>query len=212
MTLQNRVTPFGDIVAVPARGMFTGNRGIIHDPSTKTLLKRRWNSKAWLICCCVYKDVRREVMGWRTWTELFFLDEATALAAGHRPCFLCRRDSAEKFRAAWASGNATGRPRATEIDAALHVERLKGVRKGLYTSTAHPTDLPDGTMVTTKGSGEAFVVVEGKLYRWTTSGYSDVARLCEHALILTPPSVVSALRAGYRPILHPSLSSPTIGD
>src|SRR3984893_9626707 len=85
--LQNRVTPFGDIVAIPQRGMFTGNRGIIHDPATKTLLRKRWASKAWLICSCNFKDRRRDVMAGRSWTELFFLDEAVALAAGHRPCF-----------------------------------------------------------------------------------------------------------------------------
>src|SRR6202043_879960 len=98
MHLQNRVTPFGDIVAIVQRGMFTGNRGIIHDPVTKSLLKKRWASKTWLICSCAYKGRRREVMGGRSWTELFFLDEAVALAAGHRPCFMCRRKAAEAFR------------------------------------------------------------------------------------------------------------------
>ena len=104
MHLQNRVTPFGDIVAIPQRGMFTGNRGIIHDPRTKSLLSKRWTNKAWLICSCEYKGRRREIMGTQSWTELFFLDEAVALAAGHRPCFLCRRKAAEAFRAAWAKG------------------------------------------------------------------------------------------------------------
>src|SRR5258708_21001986 len=86
MPLQNRVTPTGDIIATPHRGLFTGNRGIIHDPATKTLLTRRWASQAWLTCVCEFRGRRREVMGGRSWTELFFLDEATALAAGHRPC------------------------------------------------------------------------------------------------------------------------------
>jgi hypothetical protein len=90
MPLQNRVTPFGDIVAIPQRGMFTGNRGIIHDPATRILLKKRWATKAWLTCLCDFKGRRRAVMGGRSWTELFFLDEAVALAAGHRPCFFCR--------------------------------------------------------------------------------------------------------------------------
>jgi len=88
MPLQNRVTPIGDIVAIPQRGIFTGNRGIIHDPAIRTLLARRWASKAWLVCLCEFKGRRRAVMGLRSWTELFFLDEAVALAAGHRPCFL----------------------------------------------------------------------------------------------------------------------------
>jgi hypothetical protein len=106
-SLQNRVTPFGDIVAIPQRGTFTGNRGIIHDPATKTLLNKRWASKAWLICRCDYKGHRRNVMAGRSWTELFFLDEAVALAAGHRPCFLCRREPAESYRTAWAVGSIT---------------------------------------------------------------------------------------------------------
>ena len=96
--LQNRVTPFGDVVAIAQRGLFIGNRGIIHDPATKTLLGRRWTTKAWLVCVLDYKGRHREVMGGRSWTELFFLDEAVALAAGHRPCFFCRRAAAEAFR------------------------------------------------------------------------------------------------------------------
>ena len=112
MPLQNRVTPFGDIVAIPQKGMFTGNRGIIHDPATRTLLKRRWATKAWLTCVCEFKGRRRDVMARRSWTELFFLDEAVALAAGHRPCFVCRRAAAEAFRNAWALGRAVKLPPA----------------------------------------------------------------------------------------------------
>jgi len=115
MPLQNRVTPTGDIIATPHRGMFTGNRGIIHDPATKTLT-RRWASQAWLTCVCEFKGRRREVMGGRSWTELFFLDEATALSAGHRPCFFCRRDNAVRFRAAWEEGNGVRRVLARDID------------------------------------------------------------------------------------------------
>ncbi|MDQ2632799.1 MAG: hypothetical protein M3Y78_03575, partial [Pseudomonadota bacterium] len=125
MTLQNRVDPFGDIHAVDARGLFTGNRGIIHDPATKTLLKRRWSSKAWIICTCDYKNRRREVMGRNAngkagWTELFFLDEVTALAAGHRPCFTCRREEAKAFAACYGRAFKIDKPRAPEIDARLH--------------------------------------------------------------------------------------------
>ena len=124
MPLQNRVTPFGEIVAIPQRGMFMGNRGIIHDPRTKSLLKRRWASRAWLTCVCEFKGRRREVMGGRSWTELFFLDEATAFAAGHRPCFFCRRDDANRFRRAWEDGNGGSDVRAGDIDIVLHRERL----------------------------------------------------------------------------------------
>src|SRR6202011_116301 len=129
MHLQNRVTPFGDIVAIPQRGIFTGNRGIIHDPQTRTLLTKRWTNKAWLICSCEYKGRQRKVMGRQTWTELFFLDEAVALAAGHRPCFRCRREAASAFRAAWAEAKGCPQPTAVEIDAALHSERLQYGRK-----------------------------------------------------------------------------------
>src|SRR5258706_7979681 len=101
MHLQNRVTPFGEIVAISQRGMFTGNRGIIHDPATKRLLNRRWATKTWLVCSCEYKGRRRAVMAGRSWTELFFLDVAVALAAGHRPCFLRAREAAPGVRALW---------------------------------------------------------------------------------------------------------------
>jgi hypothetical protein len=107
--LLNRVTPFGDVVAISQRGLYIGNRGIIHDPGTKTLLGRRWTTKAWLVCVLDYKGRRRELMGGRSWTELFFLDEAVALAAGHRPCFFCRRGDAQAFRAAWGKAKGGGR-------------------------------------------------------------------------------------------------------
>src|SRR5260370_20301929 len=103
--LQTRVTPAGDIIATPHRGLFTGNRGIIHDPATKTLLTRRWASQAWLTCVCEFRGRRREVMGGRSWTELFFLDEAPALAAGHRPGFLRRRHHANTVPAAVEQGH-----------------------------------------------------------------------------------------------------------
>src|SRR6516165_12701376 len=103
MHLQNRVTPFGEIVAISQRDMFTGNRGIIHYPATNTLLKRRWACRTWLICHSEYKGRRRAVMASRSWTELFFLDEAVALSAGHRSCFVCRREAAVRFRNSWAT-------------------------------------------------------------------------------------------------------------
>src|SRR5687768_6226408 len=97
MPLQNRVDPFGAIHAVSARGMFTGNRGIMHDPATRTLLRRRWSTNAWIICVCEFRGNRRVPMAKNSWTELFFLDEVTALAAGHRPCFYCQRQRAKEF-------------------------------------------------------------------------------------------------------------------
>src|ERR1700722_6320719 len=144
-SLRNRVTPFGNIVAIPQRGIFTGNRGIIHEPATKTLLRKRWASKAWLICRCDYKDRRRDVMAGRSWTELFFLDEAVALAAGHRPCFLCRRKAAEPFRAAGGAAAERGNPPAAAMDAVLHRERSSGGGSRVQTMPAPFCELPSGT-------------------------------------------------------------------
>ncbi|MEH2476065.1 hypothetical protein V1281_002763 [Nitrobacteraceae bacterium AZCC 2161] len=205
MPLQNRVTPFGEIVATPERGLFTGNRGIIHDPQTKTLLKRRWSSPAWITCVCEFRGRRREVMATRSWTELFFLDEATAFAAGHRPCFYCRRDDANGFRAAWEEGNGVGRLRATEIDAVLHAERLDGRVKRLHALPCAMEDLPDGAMVA--ATGDSYLIAGGEPLRWSFAGYSAVDIKLDDGLLLTPPSTVKALRAGYRPVWHASARS-----
>src|SRR6201996_7712800 len=148
MPLQNRVLPTGEIVAIPDRGTFVGNRGIIHDPATRTLLKRRWSIHAWLVCALHFREQRRKVMERRSWTELFFLDEATALAAGHRPCFFCRRADASAFRAAWAQGRGHDeRPRATEMDAVLHDERLDHRKRRLHDLPRPVAALPDGAML-----------------------------------------------------------------
>ncbi len=203
MSLQNRVSPFGEIEAVPQRGLFTGNRGIIHDPATKTLLKRRWTTKAWLICRLDFRNVRRDVMSRRSWTELFFLDEATALAAGHRPCFFCRRESALAFRAYWAAGNGGAQPKAREMDTILHGERRRG-------GPPHPMQgeveaLPDGAMVV--AGEQAFLVTSGRPFPWSWNGYRPATALARVDGLLTPPSTLATLRAGYRPALHPSIAA-----
>lgn len=201
--LQNRVTPFGTIVAIPQRGMLTGNRGIIHDPASKTLLNRRWTSKAWIACSCEYRGRRREVMATRSWTELFFLDEATALAAGHRPCFLCRRQSAEAFQQAW--GRATGHaPSAREMDSALHRERLADGQKRVHPLPCPPDELPDGTMVVIEAD-RPYTIAGGLGFAWGMDGYGEPIDPQHAQGLLTPPSTVAALRAGYRPELHPTL-------
>jgi hypothetical protein len=201
MPLQNRVTPSGDIIATPHRGLFTGNRGIIHDPLTKTLT-RRWAGKAWLTCVCEFRGRRREVMGGRSWTELFFLDEATALSAGHRPCFFCRRDDALKFRAAWEQGNGVSDVLAPEIDAVLHRERLVGGKKRLHALTMPLEKLPDGAMV--QQDSENFLIAGGLAWLWSSAGYRAALNAPQDAMLLTPPSTLRALSAGYRPVLHPS--------
>jgi hypothetical protein len=204
MTLQNRVTPFGEIVAIPRRGMFTGNRGIIHDPRTRTLLKRRWTSKAWIVCSLDYKNVRRDVMATRSWTELFFLDEATALAAGHRPCFACRREAAEKFRSAWGLGNKTALPSASAMDAILHSQRLQNGKKQLHAIQGAPSDFPDGAMVAF--GADAYLIAGRLAWRWAPSGYEPPVRLERADGLLTPPATLAALEAGYHATIHPSCS------
>jgi len=202
MPLQNRVTPSGDIVATHDRGMFTGNRGIIHDPLTKTLLKRRWASRAWLTCVCDFKGRRRDVMGTRSWTELFFLDEATAFAAGHRPCFFCRRDDANRFCKAWQAGNGVSNVRADDVDAVLHRERLEGAGKRLHELPMRLFELPDGAMV--QAGEKSFLIAHGRALLWSPAGYRQTQGAIKAAMLLTPPSIVRALSAGYRPVLHRS--------
>jgi hypothetical protein len=204
MPLQNRVTPTGDIIATPHRGLFTGNRGIIHDPATRTLLKKRWSTPAWITCVCEFRGWRRQVMGGRSWTELFFLDEATAFAAGHRPCFFCRRDDANRFRAAWAQGNGVAKILARDMDAVLHRERLDRSKKRLHPLSMPLNELPDGVMV--QAGDESFLIAQGRALRWSMEGYREAESAIEHAMLLTPPSTLRALAAGYRPVLHPSAS------
>lgn len=205
MPLQNRVTPTGDIIVTPHRGLFTGNRGIIHDPATKTLLKKRWSSPAWITCLCEFRGWRRPVMARRSWTELFFLDEATAFAAGHRPCFFCRRDDARRFRAAWEAGNGTSGISAKTMDAVLHRERLHRGRKRLHPLPMPWADLPDGAMV--QQGEDSFLVTQGRVLLWSPAGYAGVERQLDDAKLLTPPSTLRALDAGYQPTLHPTALS-----
>jgi hypothetical protein len=210
MPLQNRVTPMGNIVAEPERGMFTGNRGIIHDPLTRTLLNRRWASQAWLICTLQWRGIRRSVMGTRSWTELFFLDEATALAAGHRPCFLCQRAAAIAFQSGFPTCDKTARPKAPDIDRVLHTERLDGRRKRLHDLTSPAADLPDGAMIFQDGA--PYLILQGLVRRWSPRGYGAPAALLEGIRLITPPSTVTVLRAGYEPRLHASAFSGSEPD
>jgi hypothetical protein len=212
MPLQNRVLPTGEVVAIPDRGMFVGNRGIIHSPATKTLLKKRWSADAWLTCVLDFRGRRRKVMERQSWTELFFLDEATAFAAGHRPCFYCRREDANRFRAAWEKGNRVSDVLAPEMDAVLHRERFASARK-LHPLPEEIEKLPDGTMV--QAGEESFLIAQGRALLWAPSGYRAVKGGLKDAKLLTPPSAVRAFAAGYRPVLHPSVSlipSPLVGE
>jgi hypothetical protein len=212
--LRNRVTPEGEIVATAHRGLLMGNRGgALHLPD-RTLGARRWVTKQWIACVLEFRGRHRQVMQPKRYTELFFLDEATALAAGHRPCFECRRADAERFAELWAQsqGHAqgrSGRERAPAMDEALHAERLDR-RGGKRTFRARGADLPSGTFVRYGRAGEGTrpcLIVGNHLAAWHPSGYTSLispATTGEIVDVLTPPSIVAVLSAGYRPMLHPS--------
>ena len=204
MPLQNRVTPTGAIIPTPHPGLFVGNRGIIHDPATRTLLRKRWSCPAWLICVLEFRGRRRKVMAGRSWTELFFLDEATAFAAGHRPCFFCRREDANRFRAAWEEGNGVNDLHAPDMDAVLHHQRLAS-GKTLHPLPVRIEKLPDGAMV--QDGDESFLIAGGRALKWSPAGYTKAERTLSGAKLLTPPSTVRAFAAGFRPVLHPSAGS-----
>ena len=212
MPLQNRVDPFGAIHAVPERGLFTGNRGIIHDPATRTLLRKGWALQAWIICACQFRNVRREPMGRNRpggkagWTELFFLDEVTALAAGHRPCFFCRRERADDFVRRFGEASGIAEPRAPMVDKRLHKERLASGGKPPVVKPEDLAALPDGAMVA--DGGTAYALREGKALRWSFTSYGEASRprdLARRPLrLLTPATTLSVLRHGYAPVWHPS--------
>ncbi|MGB3643099.1 MAG: hypothetical protein WBG88_00925 [Mesorhizobium sp.] len=217
MPLQNRVDPFGEIHAVPQRGLFTGNRGILHDPDTKTLLHKRWVLKAWIICRCEFKGVRREPMGRNRrgapgepdragWTELFFLDEVTALAAGHRPCFYCRREQASDFRRRFGTAFGIDMPRAPMLDQRLHRERLASGGTPAKVDGATLAGLPDGAMFA--DGDAAYALRDGTALRWSFACYGE--RLAADGFagrevrLLTPPTTLAVLRLGFRPVWHPT--------
>jgi hypothetical protein len=204
MPLQNRVTPFSAIEAVPRRGLFIGNRGCLHD-DRRNLVSQGWRSSRWIVCTLSYKGWRRELMQPRRWTELFFLDEAVAFAAGHRPCAFCRAPAYRAFVEAWA--RATGEPaRADPLDAALHAERVPRIR-GTFRWQMDVGELPDGAFVTLPdAANRAWLKLNGRLLEWSHAGYARAERWPEADVVevLTPPSTLAVLRAGYRPVLHPS--------
>jgi hypothetical protein len=200
MPLQNRVDPFGDILALPERGTMMGNRGgRIHDDAQR-LTRRRWTSRRWICCELTFRGHYRRVMG-EGYTELFFLDEVTALAAGHRPCFYCRRAGASSFARAFGGGPIP--PGADELDRVLHAERLEGTRKRIHRTDA--AGLPDGAVVLV--GGEPHALKGDAALRWAPAGWAPArSRPGGEVAMLTPPSIVLALRQGYHPRWHPSAS------
>lgn len=220
MPLENRVDPFGAVRAVPERGLFTGNRGVIHDPATKTLLKKRWALQAWIICECEFRGRRREPMGRNRpggpdgaglagWTELFFLDEVTALSAGHRPCFHCRRGRAADFVRRFGVAFGIAGPRAPMLDRRLHKERLAAGGKARAVQPDELAELPDGAMIA--DGSKACALRDGTALPWSFGGYGRPVGLAELAgnplTLLTPPTTVAVLRQGYRPAWHPTAAT-----
>jgi hypothetical protein len=198
--LQNRVDPFGELIATPARGLFLGNRGGRFHRDDQTLGKRRWSSRQWICCVLQFKGRRHPV--WRDrYTALFFLDEPTAFAAGHRPCFVCRRADATAFAEKWAQAKRGAVPRAPAMDLVLQSERLDGRTKRKHERAF--ADLPDGAFVVL--SDAAYAVRGSHLLRWSDAGYTEkIARERGMATVLTPPSMVDVLSAGYQPQWHPT--------
>jgi hypothetical protein len=201
MALQNRVDPYGALRSTGERGAWIGNRGVLHDASKRVVAQ--WRLRRWITCVLSWKGRRREVFAPNRWSELFFLDEATALAAGHRPCAECRRARYVEFRDAWSaarrgSARRSGFLRADAIDRVLHADRLdpKGRKK---TFRATLSSLPDGTFV--ERAGLPHLIWRGKLLLWSFAGYGPGVDAApdEKVNVLTPRSVVGAIRAGFVP-------------
>ena len=190
MPLQNRVTPLGDLIATPARGLVYGNRGCLHDASGR--IRRHHNGRRWIACRLRFRGWHRApLLQPGRFTELFFLDEATAFAAGHRPCALCRREDYNRFLA------IVGEPGADAVDSRLHAERFSHHRAG---------DLPDGAFVLHEDA--PWLVLGDELLRWTPAGYTDRRpRRAGAATVITPPTLLAVLRSGWSgavPLLHGS--------
>jgi hypothetical protein len=205
MPLQNRVTPLSELVADPARGLVYGNRGCLHDAAGR--IRRVHATRRWISC-------RLEFRGWQRgpllqpgkFTELFFLDEATAMAAGHRACAHCRREDYNRLGAIW-SGLHPGEAGADAIDARLHHERLAGRERRLH--DVDLADLPDGAFILY--DGEPWLVLGAQLQHWTPAAYDRrIRRPAGPATAITPPSLVEVLRAGWDgavPLLHPTANN-----
>ncbi len=204
MPRQNRVTPDSRVIATPARGMFMGNRGCLHDDAGN--IRRSHANRRWIICVLEFKNRKRELMQPGRYTELFFLDEATALAAGHRPCAECQREWYNVFRRLWAEVHGVAHVSANELDAALHAERLNADgSKNIHRASLR--SLPNGVFVRlNQFRGGEFLVYSERLLLWYDDGYAYIVPRPRNGFVqvVTPPSIVKVIAAGYIPIIHPS--------
>jgi hypothetical protein len=203
MPRQNRIDPYGRLHATSARGAWMGNRGVLHNAAQEIVAD--WRVIRWITCRLSFKGIRRKIFSPNRYTELFFLDEATSLAAGHRPCAECRRDRYKEFCAAWFESGPLGRhrSRADEIDRNLHAERVRrdGTKK---TYLAAVSTLPPGTFIELEG--RPYLLWRDELRLWTFLGYGSAARVSPTARVrvLTPRSIVRTFRAGFVPQVHES--------
>jgi hypothetical protein len=203
MPAPNRVTPFGEIVAIDQRGLFMGNRGVIHRAPHE--IARPWQLRRWITCRLEYKGWVAPKWAPGRWTALFFWDEAVALAAGHRPCALCRRADYNAWLDAWQSAFGGARPRADAMDHVLHADRLLA-----RTQRRHPRpwpDVPAGTFVLLDPTvPSAALVLDDRLLPWSPAGYGSPVDRPAHgqATVLTPRATVEVLTHGYTPVVHPS--------
>jgi hypothetical protein len=209
MPLQNRVNPHAELIATPERGAWTGNRGVIHN-DRKEIVKN-YAIKPWITCALEYKGMHRIVMTPKRWTELFFLDEATALAAGHRPCGYCRFADFKRFKRLWLAANGeqykfSEKTKMSAIDEIIHQERLdeNGKKK---TYKAQLSTLPDGTFITLEDKQKSYLWFQGNRYEWSFRGYAkvDSFEINQEVNVLTPLSYVAVLKAGYVPQVHSSV-------
>jgi hypothetical protein len=210
MPLRNRMTPLGELIATPERGLVYGNRGCLHDARGE--IRRRYATKRWIACRLCFRGRRRTpLMAPGRFTELFFLDEATAMAAGHRPCAECRRIDYDRFSGLWSALHP-GQTGADAIDAQLHGERLDPGNRERRLHESRYDELPDGAFVLEAG-GPA-LVLDGHLLTWSPAGYRDRRRppASGRAAVITPPSLIAILRSGWTPsvpLLHPSSNPGT---
>jgi len=207
--LRNRASPLGELIADPARGLVYGNRGCLHDEAGR--IRRRYNGRRWIACRLEFRGWHRSsLMQPGRFTELFFLDEVTAFAAGHRPCALCRRNDYDRFCSIWADIHP-GQKGADAIDAQLHEERVEPVTRAHVLWDASYDELPDGTFVL--DGRDPFLVLGSELLRWTPAGYVErrLRPTGERAAAVTPRSLVGVLRGGWNgcvPLVHPTASKP----
>ena len=205
MPLQNRVNPFGELIATESRGTLMGNRGCLHD--SRQQIRRAFACRRWIICVLEFRGRYRKVMTPGRYTELFFLDEATALAAGHRPCAECQHERYLMFRRIWAAANpglfTESLPSADEMDRVLHAERMNGTR-GKLTWVAQVSELPAGAMVA-DSEGFPSLVRGQRLVRWEPGGYGrSIPAGSGTVQVLTPRSIVRAIAGGYPVTIHSS--------